>query len=292
MANHFKSVGLMGKPRHHATTETSRLLHRFLTERGLRVLVEEQLARELNASDMETASRDMIGGQCDLVLVVGGDGSMLNAARAVASYGIPVLGINRGHLGFLTDISPTELKEKLVPILEGDYIEERRFLLQAVVLRHEDPIGWGEALNDVVLYAGEIARMIEFEVYVNDQFVYSQRSDGLIVSTPTGSTAYALSGGGPILHPSLQAIVLVPMFPHTLSARPIVVDAASKIEIVIAASNQLRPQVSCDGQVHIAVAPGDTLTIKRKEEDLRLIHPRTHNYYHTLRTKLGWGSKL
>jgi NAD+ kinase len=234
----------------------------------------------------------MMGEICDLVIVVGGDGSLLGAARALCRYNVPVLGVNRGGLGFLTDISPDELEARVGEVLAGQYLVENRFLLDAFVRRGDEQLGTSEALNDVVLHPGKSARMIEFELYVDGQFVYSQKSDGLIVATPTGSTAYALSAGGPIMHPKLDAVVLVPMFPHTLSSRPIVVDANSELKILISSQNGIYPQVSCDGQVHIACAPGDSITIRKKPQKLRLLHPLDHNFYAICRSKLGWSSRL
>jgi NAD+ kinase len=203
-----------------------------------------------------------------------------------------VLGINRGSLGFLTDIRPDELEVEVAKVLDGHYLVENRFLLQAEVRRHNEAIGQGDALNDVVLHPGKSTRMIEFEIYIDGQFVCSQKADGLIVATPTGSTAYALSAGGPIMHPKLDAIVIVPMYPHTLSGRPIVVDGNSELKIVVSKDLQIYPQVSCDGQNHFTCAPGDTITVSKKPQKLRLIHPLDHNYYEVCRTKLGWGSRL
>lgn len=288
----FPVIGIIGKPHHQGAAETMLALREYLSARGHTVLVEDVCGRALHLPGGELVPIHSLGTQCQLVIVVGGDGSMLHAARVLSNFDIPVLGINRGHLGFLTDVSPVEFREKVTEVLEGHYSVEKRFLLAARVLRHEDPIASAEALNDIVLYPGEISKMIEFEVYVNDQFVYSQRSDGLIVATPTGSTAYALSAGGPIMHPSLDAVVLVPMFPHSLTARPIVLDSDSKIEIVIAATNRTTPQLSFDGQVHIKVQPGDAIVINKKPETLWLVHPQGHDYYHVLRNKLNWGSKL
>jgi len=223
--------------------------------------------------------------------VVGGDGSLLGAARSIASSHVPVLGVNRGNLGFLTDIAPDEIEQKVGEVLDGKYVVESRFLLDVVVKRGGEPIGEAMALNDCVLHPGKAARMIQFELYIEGQFVYTQKSDGLIVSTPTGSTAYALSGGGPIMHPRLDALVLVPMFPHTLSSRPIVVDGNSELKLVISEDNEMYPTVSCDGQNSINCAPGDTITIHKKPNKLKLLHPLDYDFYSTCREKLGWGAK-
>lgn len=273
--------------------ETLEKLIAFLSKKSVTLLLEQETAEILPKQNIDTINREDLGKACDLVVVVGGDGSLLNAARAVAESEVPVIGINRGMLGFLTDLSPDNFEESIDAILEGEYIEEQRFLLCADIYTDDEICHVGCALNDVVLYAGEIARMIEFELYIDEQFVYSQRSDGLIVATPTGSTAYSMSGGGPILEPSLDALVLVPMFPHTLSSRPIVVDSNSLIELRVAPrKSEIHPGVSCDGQQLVALTPGAKLRIHRKEKTLKLIHPKDYNYYNTLRTKLEWGSKL
>lgn len=288
----FSTIGIMGKPRNEEAAETIVALRNLLVSMQKKVLIQKAVAQHLDIDEKESANRFELGEQCDMVIVVGGDGSLLNAGRVLCHYDVPILGINRGHLGFLTDIRPSDMEETVRAILKGDFTEEKRFILHADIRRHEDLIGASDAVNDIVLYPGEISRMIEFEVYIDNTFVYSQRADGLIVSTPTGSTAYSLSGGGPILHPHLNAVSLVPMFPHTLSSRPIVIDGDSSIEVVVSASNQHYPQVSCDGQVTISVAPGDTICIKKHEKPIRLLHPLTHDYYHILRSKLGWGTKL
>ncbi|WP_369602069.1 NAD(+) kinase [Hahella sp. SMD15-11] len=288
----FKNIGLIGRLGSVLVVETLRRLKQYLTSNGYHVILEEDTAEVLPGHGQQVASKRMLGEVCDLVIVVGGDGSLLGAARALAGHNVPVLGINRGHLGFLTDISPNELEEKVGEVLAGQYIEESRFLLDAYVKRNGSPVGYGCGLNDIVLHPGKSTRMIGFDLYIEGQFVYSQKSDGLIVATPTGSTAYALSAGGPIMHPALDAIVLVPMFPHTLSSRPIVVNGNSEIKIVIGDANEIYPQVSCDGQTQITAAPGDVLTIFKKPHKLRLIHPVSHNFYEICRDKLKWAATL
>nr|WP_297458080.1 NAD(+) kinase [uncultured Halomonas sp.] len=288
----FKSIGLIGRIGSAKVVDTLRRLIRFLNTHDYHVILEDRTATVLLDHGQQEASRRLLGELCDLVIVVGGDGSMLGAARALCSTGTPVLGINRGRLGFLTDISPDELEERVGEVLAGDFISEERFLLDAEVYREGALVGTADGLNDVVIHPGKAARMIEFELFVNDQFVYSQRSDGLIIATPTGSTAYALSGGGPIIHPGLEAITLVPMFPHTLSSRPIVVDAASEIKVHIGEVNEAYPHISCDGQTQVVSKPGDMLYVRRKPQRLTLIHPRGHNYYEICRSKLGWSSRL
>lgn len=286
----FRNIGLLGRMGSVQVVETLRRLKAFLTNEGYAVVLEESTANVMPGHNAQVASKKLLGEICDLVIVVGGDGSLLGAARALAGRNVPVLGVNRGRLGFLTDIMPTELEQQVGEVLSGKYMEESRFLLDAHVKRDGEPIGTGCGLNDIVLHPGKSTRMIGFDLYIEGQFVNSQRSDGLIVATPTGSTAYALSAGGPIMHPRLDAIVLVPMFPHTLSSRPIVVDGNSEIKIVISEHNETYPHVSCDGQTHITCAPGDSVTIVKKPHRLRLIHPINHNFYQICRDKLGWSS--
>ncbi len=288
----FHKIGILGKPRNKQAAETILAVRDLFQQHGLKLLVQESVAKALKIPVEEQLSKADLMQQIELALVVGGDGSMLNAGRILAQTDIPVVGINRGHLGFLTDIRPTELESHLLPMLRGEFVKEQRFLLAASAYRHDDLVGENCALNEVVLYPGEISRMLEFDIFVNDVFVSSQRSDGLIVATPTGSTAYALSGGGPILHPSLDAVVLVPMFPHTLSGRPIVLDANSKIQLRVSASNQHSPQLSFDGQVRIPLSPGDIITIEKQKQQLTLLHPLDNDYYHVLRSKLNWAERL
>ncbi|MGE3318178.1 MAG: NAD(+) kinase [Candidatus Berkiella sp.] len=291
MALAFSTIGLIGKHANPEVQSTLASLVSFLQAQNLEVLMEETCAKSMPSNLlMKAIPRDKLGTSCDLIVVVGGDGSLLDAARTVADHDVPVVGVNRGRLGFLTDISPQALSQSLEPILRGQYQEEHRFFLEMQLMRQGEVINKGIALNDVVLYSGDIARMMDFQVIINDQFVYRQRSDGLITATPTGSTAYALSGGGPILHPSLEAMVLVPMHPHTLSSRPIVVDSQAKIELHLMPDNNLNPRLSCDGQVHFDTKPDDRIIIKRKAKELRLLHPTDYDYYYTLRNKLGWSA--
>ena len=292
MAYAFSKIGIMGRRRTPGAMETIVALARYLESRHIHVVLDEQIAGDIGAHHYQVSTTDQFGKYCDLIIVVGGDGSLLNAAHAVVDQQLPVLGINRGGLGFLTDINPSELEQQIGEILDGQFDEEERFLLHADIERDGVIETQQDALNEVVLYAGDVARMIEFEVYVNHQFVYSQRSDGLIIATPTGSTAYALSGGGPIVHPELDAIIMVPMFPHTLTSRPIVLSSNVQIDIVVAPAIVLYPGVSCDGQAPVLLAPGDHIKIYKKATPLRLLHPLSHDYYDVLRTKLQWGTQL
>lgn len=288
MARSFKTIGLIGRQRKEDISDTLLAIKELLQQRHQPAVVESETATWFSAGDLATYSRDELGAHCDLMIVVGGDGSMLHAVRASLAHQTPILGINRGRLGFLTDIHPRELTTKIAAVLDGHYIEEQRFLLSAEIEYQAEILAKDLALNDVVLMPGDVAHMIEFAIAIDDQFVCGQRADGLIVATPTGSTAYALSGGGPILHPQLDAMVLVPMFPHTLSNRPLVVAGNSTIKITIAGDNESAPRLSCDGQTRIPVPLDAHITIRKHPKALRLIHPVDYKYFETLREKLGW----
>ncbi|MDC0610474.1 NAD(+) kinase [Vibrio sp.] len=293
MKKSFDVIAIIGKPRDQKAIQTHVDLYQWLSEQGYTILIDDRLSSILTDIPKESFSSIVdVGGKADLAIVVGGDGNMLGAARVLSRFDIKVIGVNRGNLGFLTDLNPEDFKEALSKVLAGNYIEEQRFLLEAEVHRHGQIKSHNAALNEAVLHPGQIAHMIEFEVYIDNTFSFSQRSDGLIVSTPTGSTAYSLSGGGPILSPSLNAISLVPMFPHTLSCRPLVVDSNKHIKLIIPPHNRGMQEVSCDGQVSLPVSPGDEVHIYRSPNTLHLIHPEHYSYYHVLREKLGWANKL
>lgn len=285
----FKKIGIIGRLESDHVIDTVRELIELLQARQHTVVLEDDIARLIPDQSVHVADRKTIGELCDLAIVVGGDGSLLGAGRALAAHDCAVLGINRGRLGFLTDIGPEQVRQKVGEVLDGKFRQEERFLLDVEVRRGDEVIARAESLNDVVINSGRSARMIDFDLYMDGKYVYSQDSDGLIVSTPTGSTAYALSGGGPIMHPDLDAIVLVPMFPHTLSARPIVVAGDTEIKVVI---GDCDPYISCDGQVHLTTAPGDTVYIRKKPHKLKLIHVLNHDFYAACRDKLGWGNRL
>jgi len=291
MNNHFNCIGIVGHPRHPTALTTHEMLYRWLMAKGYEVIIEQQIARELNLAEVATGTLTEIGQKADLAVVVGGDGNMLGAARVLARYGIKVIGINRGNLGFLTDLDPDNAQQQLADVLEGKYIMESRLLLEAQVCSQQGSPRIGTAINEVVLHPGKVAHMIEFEVYIDETFAFSQRSDGLIISTPTGSTAYSLSAGGPILTPSLDAIVIVPMFPHTLSARPLVINSSSSIRLRFShMCSDL--EISCDSQIALPIKEGEDVLIRKNEDHLNLIHPKDYNYFNTLSTKLGWSKKL
>ena len=288
----FKRIGLVGRPGHSGVVTSMSRLIAYLRSKDLSIMMDDATSELMGNTTVEVGSRMQLSASCDLVVVVGGDGSMLNVAKHVALEGVPVIGVNRGNLGFLTDILPDEIETQLDEVLAGKFTVENRFLLDAVLNDAEENKALGSALNDVVLHPGKAAQMIEFELFVNGKFVYSQESDGLIVATPTGSTAYSLSAGGPIMHPDLNAVVLVPMYPHSLNSRPIVIDGDCEIKLVVAAKESLQPQVSCDGDVRYTASAGDEIIVTKKSVPLKLIHPNNHSFYETCRSKLGWGSRL
>lgn len=291
MASQFKTVGIYGRVRSPGVIETLKALIDYLGSIDQDILVDTKTADALDDKAIPRIKRDDISEKCDLLIAVGGDGSLLHAAHSIIHSEIPVLGINRGRLGFLTDILPTQL-HKIKEILDGKYHLEKRFMLRASVEHQHKTLGQHNALNEVALIPDAAPHMNEFEIYIDDQFVCSQDSDGVIVATPTGSTAYALSGGGPILHPQLDAMVIVPMFPHTLTMRPIVVEANQRITIKISEQNVTTPRLTCDSQAFIDAPPGCRIHIEKRPERLHLIHPTNYDYYETLRGKLHWGRKL
>ena len=288
----FKRIGLVGRPDHSGVVDSLLRLLAFLGNQDVDIVLDDVTARLIENPGVNECTREELSSRCDLVIVVGGDGSILNVAKFIASDQVPVIGINRGKLGFLTDVLPNEIETNIANVLNGDYSVDKRFLLDVVARRGTTEHNLGSALNDVVLHPGKAAQMIEFELFIDDKFVYSQESDGLIVSTPTGSTAYSLSAGGPIMHPHLNAIVLVPMYPHSLNSRPIVIDGDSEIKLIVAAKESLEPQLSCDGEVLYTAVAGDEFLVTKKTVPLQLIHPPNHSFYQACRSKLGWGSRL
>jgi NAD+ kinase len=287
--NSFNKIGLIGKFADTSVSSTLLALSKILQGRGCSVYLERETSRNMQENDLKIITRHEIGKTCDLAVTVGGDGTLLDAARGLANFEVPILGINLGRLGFLVDISPDEMSERIHEILDGDFEEEQRILLNTTIEHGTNPESESDAFNDVVVHKWEVARMIETETYINGKFLNTMRSDGLIISTPTGSTAYALSGGGPILEPDMDAMVLVPICPHTMSYRPIVIGGDSIIEVIVKENQNSHAQVTCDGQINLGVVSGDKITIKKKDKVVRLIHPRKHNHYEILRAKLHWG---
>ena len=284
----FNTIGIIVKPHTELVNDTLVQLLDYLSQKNCEILLDESADGFKYRHDIDIVSREQLGARCDLAITVGGDGTILNAARSLADKNVPMVGINIGRLGFLADVSPEEIDTVLGDILSGNHIRDERFLLEARVSRNNKIIFSADALNDVVVHVRDVARMIEFETRINGQFVNHQRADGLIISTPTGSTAYALSSGGPILQSNLDAMTLVPICPHTLSSRPLVVNASSEVDILISETKQAIAQVTCDGQTSFEVNIGDHIIIKRKQHTITLLHPQGHSNFDILRAKLHW----
>jgi len=289
----FQTIGILGKRGDPGRVgPTVRRLAQHLKARGRTVLYDFTSAELLGPPAGQQTSSTVLGEQCDLAVVVGGDGTLLGAARTLAAHDVPLVGINLGRLGFLADVSPDQIESCLDRILDGAFAEEARCMLKAELSPPTSPAAADSmpmlALNDVVVHKWNTARMIELETYIDGTFVNAQRADGIIGGTPTGSTAYALSGGGPLLHPALDVIVLVSICPHTMSNRPLVVPGGSRIEIRVGDADRQHAQVTCDGQTDARPQPLASVLVERAAKPVRLLHPRNHDHYAILRAKLGW----
>ncbi len=285
----FQTIALVGKYQSPDVAEAVLRIADFLRERAHTVWIEQGTASSIGmVGGFRVATYDEIGVGADLALVLGGDGTMLNTARRLAEHEVPMIGVNQGRLGFLTDVGRDNAIECLSEMLSGRYVEERRSMLAAEVLRGGARMFQTLALNDVVVNKGDIGRMIEFDLSINDEFVYTQRSDGMIVSTPTGSTAYALSANGPILHPNVGGIALVPLCPHALTARPVTLPDDCRIDISLLPPHDAR--VHFDGQTRFDARAGDCVRITRAPHCVRLLHPQGYSYFAMLREKLHWSA--
>jgi NAD+ kinase len=288
-----RTIALIGKYHSPDIAESIRVLARYLHERGMTVLIEEETActvvSPLDRGSWASGSFSWLGAHADLAIVVGGDGTMLNAARQLARYRVPLVGVNQGRLGFMTDIARKDMLTCMDDLLDGKFVEEQRMLLDAEVVRGKRSVFANLALNDVVVDKGAIGRMIEFELFIDGEFIYHLRADGLIVATSTGSTAYALSANGPILHPQVSAIALVPLCPHALTNRPILVGDRNEIEIRIVYATDSRAHF--DGQVTVDLRNDDCVRIRRSEYSICLLHPPAYSYFAMLRQKLRWSER-
>ena len=290
MASPFHSVGVIGKYDSANLTRPLEQLIDLLQARGLKAVLDSRSAVSVASQSCTVVPLSEIGAHCDLVLVVGGDGTLLSVAREIAPYRVPLIGVNLGRLGFLTDIPVDSMQASLGAMLDGAFVSEERTLLQAKIVRLGKEVFSTLALNDVVVAKGATGSMIEFEVYVDGQYVFNLRSDGLIIATPTGSTAYALSSGGPILHPSLAALVLVPISPHTLSNRPIAQSDKVTVDVILIRGAYSR--ATFDVQSYFDLQPNDKVVVRAYEHPIKLLHPKAHSYYAMLREKLHWSAKL
>jgi len=288
----FKNVVAYSRRGGPLVLDTMARLRATLESMGATLWLDPNAVQAGIESEHPSKSREELGALCDLVVVIGGDGSMISGGRLYAEYDLPIVGINRGRLGFLTDVMPNDVEQAIADLLSGEYKLDARFMLSASLVRDGHELASRVALNEVVLHPGQALRMVEFELYVDGEFAYSQRSDGLIASTPTGSTAYSLSGGGPILQPNIDALILLPIFPHSLTNRPLIVDGNSEIKLVIGDSNDRDNRLSCDAQQSLQCEPGDTIYIRKHVNEVKLLHPTHHNFYDLCRSKLGWGSRL
>jgi NAD+ kinase len=286
MKSQFRHVALIGKYQAQGSRSALEDIAHFLGSQGCEVALEEDTARNTGLTQFPTLDAAGIGAHCDLALVVGGDGTMLGIGRLLAQFGVPVVGINQGRLGFITDIAFEDYENTLKPMLRGEFEEDRRWMMQAKVMRDGHCVFRATAMNDVVVNRGATSGMVELRVEVDGRFVANQRADGLIIASPTGSTAYALSAGGPMLHPSIAGWVLVPIAPHTLSNRPIVLSDSGEVAIEIVAGRDA--SASFDMQSLASLLHGDRIIVRRSEFQMRFLHPKGWSYFDTLRKKLHW----
>lgn len=286
MAERFRHVAIVGKHQAPGIGPVLEEIAQFLCSQGLDVSLEADTALNTGLTGYDALSNDELGQACDLAVVVGGDGTMLGFAREMARHGIPLVGINQGRLGFITDIPFERWRESLAPIFAGDYEVEPRTMLEGAVWRDGESIFSGLALNDVVVSRGQTASMVELRIHAGNELVANIRADGVIVASPTGSTAYALSAGGPIMHPSIAGWLLAPIASHTLSNRPIVLPDVGEVSLEIVAGRDA--SVNFDMQSLASLLHGDRITVRRSEHCVRFLHPRGWSYYATLRRKLRW----
>lgn len=284
----FKRIGLITNSGVKAIQTSLTEVVEYLISREREVILDTCCAGLLEGHNLDTYEANELGQHCDLVIAIGGDGTMLMASHILCNFDVPLLGINLGHVGFLADIPADDIANNLDQILNGHYVEDVRFLLWGEVHRDGQCIFADYAFNDIVIQKWNVARLIELETYINDAFVHTHRSDGMIVSTPTGSTAYALASGGPVVHPSLDALLLVPICPHSVTNRPIVINGNSRIEIVVSTRDVDQARLTFDGEIKVELATGDHVRVVKKNKEIRLIHPPGHDQFHILREKLHW----
>jgi len=292
VASVFQTIGLFGKYKDPSVHDAVAGLAEYLKYRGSEVVVGETTADEITVGDSRKALEEADRDRLDLAIVIGGDGTLLHVARSLAPYDTPLVGVNMGRLGFLTDIALTEMYEDIGRILDGEYKSEQRMLLSVDIWQRDRLIKQDTALNDMVIGKGEFERLIEMQIYVDGEFVTSLRCDGIIVATPTGSTAYALSAGGPIMHPQLAAMILVPICPHTLSMRPIALKDSSLLDFILADACADRAHVSFDGQIGYHFTGDEKVRVKRSDSTVKLVRTLENNHYGALRSKLGWGEPV
>lgn len=284
----FDRIGIISNLKSRAARLALLELVAYLATQKRRIIVDEGCAEWLDGAGHAVCAPGELGRNCDLVIAIGGDGTMLMASHLLCDFNVPLLGVNLGRVGFLADIPADAIQRDMAAILAGRHVEDRRFLLSGRVWRGDQCVFEGYAFNDVIIQKWNSARLIELETYIDGAFVHRHRSDGMIVATPTGSTAYALSGGGPVVHPAVDALLLAPICPHSLTNRPLVVNGASQIEVISATRAVGHARLTLDGESRLELAPGDRVRIKKKDKKIRLIHPPEHDQFHILREKLHW----
>ncbi len=285
----FKRIGLITNSGVKAIQTTLTEVVEYLASHDRKVILDKCCADLLGSEHkLDVYEANELGQHCDLVIAIGGDGTMLMASHILCDFNVPLLGINLGHVGFLADIPADDIASNMDEILNGHYVEDVRFLLWGEVYRNGQCLYADYAFNDIVIQKWNVARLIELETYINGAFVHTHRSDGMIISSPTGSTAYALASGGPVVHPSLDALLLVPICPHSVTNRPIVVDGNSQIEIVVSTREVDQARLTFDGEIKVELATGDRVHVVKKNKEIRLIHPPGHDQFHILREKLHW----
>jgi NAD+ kinase len=283
----FSRAGLIVKYNDESVANTLNDVIACLEGLNLEVVLDESTGDLV--SDRPKVSTDTIATSCDLAVVIGGDGTLLSAARSLVDHDVPIVGINRGRLGFLVDVSPSDGLDELMQIVNGQYIEEKRALLETRILRDGDCIASSYAFNDTVMRVKDLLQIMDFDIIIDDVLVTHQRADGIIVATPTGSTAYSLSNGGPIVGPTVDALVVQPICAHILTSRPLMVDASSTIRVHLWDDDMRKAQVVCDGQIYMDAMLGDMIEIKRNANRVKLLHPESYDYHRILREKLNWG---
>jgi len=285
----FKTVAVVGKSDATVLPEKLDQVVAVLRSRGAAVVMDTLTAEASRMPPDEAVALEDLASRVDLAIVVGGDGTLISCARLMAAHGVPLIGVNLGRLGFLTDIPADKVSETLTAVLDGDYVAEERLMLAARVMRGGKEIFATHAMNDVVVARGGTGSMIEFAVHIDGEFIYSLRADGIIAASPTGSTAYALSAGGPILHPGLSAIALVPISPHTLSNRPVAIESTARIDIVLVRGHGAR--ANFDVQSHVDLLADDVVGVAAAAKPAILLHPRGYRYFSMLRDKLRWNER-
>ena len=286
MKNKFSKIALSSTSQDEKVISIARQIFEILSNVEVETLYDDNLSVLEELTGLKSLSTKAIVEKADLLIAIGGDGTMLNCSKKYGSKGIPVLGINLGKLGFLTDIAPEEITTRLIEVIKGNFVEDKRFFLEASMQNQNESL---IALNEIVIHSGAIAQLIEFNLFINDHFVYRQKADGLIINSPTGSTAYSLSGGGPIVHPGVDAITLLLMFPQSLSTSSLLVRADSSIRIELT-NPQRSAQVSFDSHDSLTVKGIQEINISKSTSVLNLIHPLDHDFFGGCRNKLGWSS--